>query len=478
MRKMRRYYQVFFLGLFMMAFALAAQGWLKGYPVTLFLDSSALNAVGTLLSAHNVAYTMGIGLFILALTPFLGRFFCGWICPLGTLFHFASWLLRPRRVADRIRQNIHRPAQVYKYLLLTVLLIAAAFGFMQIGLFDPIALLTRTCQALVSPGMRLGWMLIAIFTVLLLLNAWKPRFWCRYICPLGALLGVASRCIPGGVVRDPKKCTDCGLCNRDCAGACGPNTQTRMAECLLCWNCIEDCPKKALGWRWMPKEEELSRETGVTRRAFFGTAVGGAATVVALKSQAVDGYPERIRPPGALHEPYFLDRCIKCGECMKACPTGVLRPAFDEAGLNGMWTPVMDMERGYCEYNCVMCGQVCPTGAIERLTIAEKTGAETGEPVKVGNAFIDRSRCLPWSFGRNCMVCEEVCPVSPKAIFRETVTMEIDGKKVELHRPRIDPERCIGCGLCQHECPVNDLAAIRVTAAGESRAPGGGFFLR
>ncbi|MCK5676754.1 MAG: 4Fe-4S binding protein, partial [Verrucomicrobia bacterium] len=58
------------------------------------------------------------------------------------------------------------------------------------------------------------------------------------------------------------------------------------------------------------------------------------------------------------------------------------------------------------------------------------------------------------------------------------VQMEIDGKMVELYRPRVDPERCIGCGLCQHECPVNDLAAIRITAAGESRAAGGSFFLR
>jgi ferredoxin len=349
---------------------------------------------------------------------------------------------------------------------------------MQVGLFDPIALLTRTCQALAAPGMRLGWLMIMIFTVLLLLNAWRPRFWCRYLCPLGALLGVAAKVIPGGVVRNLKSCTDCGLCNRDCIGACSPAQQTRMAECFMCWNCIEDCPEKALSWQWMPREEELNREIGVSRRAFFGTAVAGGATVLALKSQAIEGYPGRIRPPGALAEPHFLDRCIKCGECMKVCPTGVLRPALTEAGVSGLWTPVMDMERGYCEYNCVMCAHVCPSGAIERLTIEQKTGLEGGEPVKVGTAFVDRSRCLPWSFDRNCVVCEEVCPVSPKAIFTETIRKEIGGKIVELHQPRVAVERCIGCGLCQHECPVNDLAAIRVTAAGETRAPGGSFFLR
>lgn len=478
MRTLRRFYQVFFLALFIVAFILTAQGRLKGYPVTLFLDSSALNAIGTLLSARNIAYTMGIGFLILALTPFLGRFFCGWICPLGTLFHLASRLLRPLKVSERIKQNLRSPAQLCKYLILIALLISAGFGFMQVGLFDPIALLTRTATALVSPGMRAGWMMIAIFTALLLLNAWRPRFWCRYICPLGALLGTASKLIPGGVVRNEHTCTDCGLCNRDCVGACSPNTTTRMTECFVCWNCIEDCPEKALSWKWMPEVGQVDREVGVSRRAFFGAATGGVATAVALKVQAIEGYPERIRPPGALAEPEFLDRCLKCGECMKVCPTGVLRPALAEAGVSGLWTPVMDMERGYCEYNCVLCAQVCPSGAIQRLTIAEKTGAETGEPVKIGNAFVDRNRCLPWSFERNCVVCEEVCPVSPKAILTETVHAEIDGKTVELHQPRVNPERCIGCGLCQHECPVNDLAAIRVTAAGESRAPGGSFFLR
>ncbi len=478
MRTLRRFYQVFFLLLFIVAFVLTAQGRLKGYPVTLFLDSSALNAIGTLLSARNIAYTMGIGLLILALTPFLGRFFCGWICPLGTLFHLASRLLRPLKVSERIRQNLRSPAQVCKYLILIALLISAGFGFMQVGLFDPIALLTRTCTALVSPGMRAGWMMIAIFTVLLLLNAWRPRFWCRYICPLGALLGIASKLIPGGVVRDRDKCTNCELCNRDCPGACSPSTTTCMTECFVCWNCIEDCPEKALSWEWMPEAEQVDREVGVSRRAFFGAATGGVATIAALKVQAIEGYPERIRPPGALAEPEFLDRCLKCGECMKVCPTGVLRPALAEAGVSGLWTPVLDMERGYCEYNCVLCAQVCPSGAIQRLTIAEKTGAETGEPVKIGNAFVDRSRCLPWSFERNCVVCEEVCPVSPKAILTDSVHAEIDGKTVELHQPRVNPELCIGCGLCQHECPVNDLAAIRVTAAGESRAPGGSFFLR
>jgi len=473
MRTLRRFYQAFFLLLFIAAFYLTAQGLLKGHPVTLFLDSSALNGMGTLLSAQNIAYTMWIGFLILILSLFAGRFFCGWICPMGTLMHLASFLLRPKKAAERIKQNRYSRAQAVKYFLLIALLFSAAVGFMQVGLLDPIALLTRTSAALISPGMRAGWIVISLFAVLLLLNAWKPRFWCRYLCPLGALLGSASRLMPGGVVRDEIKCTDCGLCNRDCPAACSPDTKTRMAECFVCGNCLVDCPHDALSWKWRTAPETVESDTGVSRRGFFGAVLGGAAAVAALRTQPAEGYPARIRPPGSQDEPHFLDRCIKCGQCMKVCPTGVLRPALSEAGLAGLSTPVMDMERGYCEYNCTLCGQVCPTGAIERLAIKQKTE----KPVRTGTAFLDRSRCLPWSFGRNCLVCEEVCPVSPKAIFKETVVEEVDGEIVELHRPRINPESCIGCGLCQHECPVNDLAAIRVTSAGESRAPDGGFFL-
>jgi MauM/NapG family ferredoxin protein len=477
MRSLRRAYQVFFLLLFVALFWLTAQGRLKGHAVTLFLDSSALNGLGTILSAGHLAGLMWIGLLILALTLFFGRFFCGWICPMGTLLHGLSFLARPRRTRERIRRNLYDRRQGFKTVLLVALLTAAALGAMKVGWFDPIALLTRSAAALFVPGMRFAWIILLVFFVILGLNLVRPRFWCRYLCPLGALLGVAARFLPGGVVRDEETCTDCGLCSRDCPAACNPHEKTRMAECFVCWNCIEDCPEHALRWRWNAPREKVVRETGLTRRGFFTAAAGGFAAAAVMRADARTGYPARIRPPGALHEPHFLDRCIQCGACMKVCPTGVLRPAVAEAGLAGLWTPVMDMERGYCEYNCTLCTQVCPTGAIRELTIAEKQGVEDGRPVKTGGAFVDRGRCLPWSFGRNCLVCQEVCPVSPKAITSDDVEVIVDGKAKILRRPVVDPDRCIGCGLCQHECPVDDLAAIRVTASGETRAPRGGFYL-
>jgi len=496
MRAMRQYYQGFFLVLFFGLLFLAAQGRLKGYTVTLLLDSSPLNGIGTLLSAHNVAHTMWVGFAVLALTFLLGRFFCGWVCPLGTIFQVSSWLLRPRAARQAIERNRYTRAQTVKYFLLIVLLVAAAFGLLQTGLLDPIALLTRTSAVLLAPlgdgaaGLARhaiaprafpgGALLVGLLAALVALNAVRPRFWCRYACPLGALLGCAARFLPGGVVRSASACTGCGLCNKDCPAACSPDTKTRMAECFVCWNCIEDCPERALRWQWLPAREATHSGLGVSRRQFLGGVATGLTGMLALKmtgSLSGRGHPMRIRPPGALEEGEFLARCLKCGECMKVCPTNVLQPAMAEAGLAGLWSPVMDMRRGYCELNCTLCGQVCPSGAIQRLTLAQKNGDEQQAPVKFGTAFVDRDRCLPWSFGRNCRVCQEVCPVSPKAIYDVAATTELDGAPRTFRAPQVHANRCTGCGLCEHECPIADLPAIRVSAAGESRCRSGKLFL-
>jgi formate hydrogenlyase subunit 6/NADH:ubiquinone oxidoreductase subunit I len=129
------------------------------------------------------------------------------------------------------------------------------------------------------------------------------------------------------------------------------------------------------------------------------------------------------------------------------------------------------MRIGYCEPSCTLCGQVCPTGAIKELTLEEKVGSDEVPANVIGTAFVDQGRCLPWAMATPCVVCEEWCPTSPKAIYTEKTTVRNrKGEMIEVQRPYVDPQPCTGCGACEYACPVADKAAIRVTSVGESRS--------
>ena len=173
-----------------------------------------------------------------------------------------------------------------------------------------------------------------------------------------------------------------------------------------------------------------------------------------LREPAPD--PEPIRPPGALAEAAFLDKCIRCGECMKACPTNTIQPAFLESGLEGLWSPLLKMRVGYCEYHCNLCSQVCPTEAIAKLPLEKK------QKIKIGLSMVDKNRCLPYAYGRACQTCYDQCPLPEKAITMVTASVTRGEKTITLKQPQIDPKLCIGCGICENKCPVAGEAAIRV----------------
>jgi ferredoxin len=209
---------------------------------------------------------------------------------------------------------------------------------------------------------------------------------------------------------------------------------------------------------------------GLSRRTVLAAGLAGAGGALLFKAQPLGGgrsfSPALIRPPGSVPEPEFLERCIRCGECMKVCPTHAIQPALLEAGAEGTWTPFLDMDVGYCEYECTLCGQVCPTDAIRELSVEEK------QKVKIGLAYFDRNRCLPYAYARSCIVCEEHCPTPTKAIWYEEVeVLTSRGERVVVKQPRVEAELCIGCGICQNKCPMSDRAAVLVTSVGETRNP-------
>ncbi len=493
-RTARRISQVFFFSLFTFFVVVTDLRYLKGYPVSLFLELDPLVAFATAITTHSIYKGLLWSLLLIIPTVLLGRVFCNWICPYGILHHFIGWVFGKGRAADPVRIESNRYRSIYqiKYIILIAMIVAAICGTLQIGLLDPICLFYRSMSTAVLPAINLAapssvyvrqyfhagaWAIGFLLFLLVGMNVIIPRFFCRVICPLGAFLGTLSSAALWRIDRNPTKCVDCDLCLKNCEGASDPHTQLRKSECFVCFNCIEDCPEDALSFKFMPPlQQEVTLPAVPARRAFLGVLLGGAFFGFGRSSGDSDrNYSKKvIRPPGSVEEKEFLDRCIKCDQCIRACPTNVLQPAIFAAGIEGLWTPILNMKVGYCELNCTLCGQVCPTGAIQRITIEEKTGvgafAAQG-PVRLGTAFYDHGRCLPWSMETPCVVCEEVCPVSPKAIFtREVHITKRDGTPITLHQPYVDPALCIGCGICERECPVTDEAAIRVSAIGETRS--------
>lgn len=560
----RRISQVFFFVLFLWFCIVATVGdkfWqLRNWPVNWFLQLDPLVAIGTILSTQKLYWPLLWALVTVVLTIIFGRFFCSWVCPFGSIHHFAGFLgNRGKKVVEKIRLNKYRKAQCIKYLILVFLLVMAAFpslaGTLQTGLLDPIPLVTRSVNLVLLPILdkgtyltsvesrfyELSWLILAVFGAAVLLNLVIPRFYCRFICPLGAFFGIISRLAIWRIGKNKSECIDCKLCEKSCEGGCEPSGNIKIAECVLCFNCREDCKHDLIAYQSI---SSLAGEApaDISRRGFVLSLASGVIAAPAVRlggSVASNWFSGQIRPPGALAEPEFLERCIKCGQCMRICPTNVIQPAGLQGGLEGLWTPILNNRIGSsgCQLNCVACGQICPTSAIRPITLDEKRGL--GEfagkgPIKLGTAFFDRNRCLPWAMDKPCIVCQENCPVSPKAIFTQEVfstvrngimtvkkamdkTIEIDrgiaagkfatgdyyvlfeggirskiaantdnsielsearptseGGKIEiqvrLQRPYIDIEKCIGCGVCEHECPVSGLRAVRVSAEGETRS--------
>lgn len=509
MTRIRLWWQVFFISLFVFLIFITTFGYLKGYPARLLLDTDYLNGLANAIANHEVYRGLILGLLVFVPTVLVGRFYCNWVCPLGILHHFFGWIFNPRKTKERIDSNRFRPIFRLKYYVLLAILLGAALGSLQSGLMDPIPLITRsfangvmqTSRGLagepVIPGMpakqiyaHWGWIISGLFVLILWANRVVPRFWCRALCPFGALMGLTSKWSLWQINRDPAKCTDCDLCLRECQGASDPHAKLRKSECFVCLNCRDLCPHDAITFSFMPAVNRSLKAPDLDRRRVLGAAAAGVLFVpFARYGQRVAVDKEKVvRPPGSVAEEEFLKRCIKCAECMKVCPTNVLQPAFLEAGIEGLWTPIQVNRQtpegvegvGFCQPDCVLCGQVCPTGAIQPLAVEQRKGQGLppyDKPVKTGTAFYDIGRCLPHAMNTPCVVCEEVCPTTPKAIWSERVkkiTRNLDPatgepQVIELQVPHVTVDLCIGCGLCENKCPIEDSPAIYVTSYGESR---------
>lgn len=463
---------------------------LHKFPVWL----SPLGMLAKFLSQPGWNQGLWVTIIILVSAFLFGRAWCGWICPLGTLIDIFAWK-RKNRKQEPPNENWRK----VKYVLLFVIFSAAILGNLSLIILDPMTIFIRSISSAVLPGMdQLAWLIetslyripslreivaqfdslirpaifplqpqyyssagwIFLFLVFILaLNFIAERFWCRYLCPLGGLLGLISKI--SLFKREVR--SHCVQCNR-CARACPTGTINNRedfasdpSECIWCMDCLAACPNesnvfsiKLIPARWEKYDPE--------RREVISSIAIGAATALILKSEPSNNVDStmQLRPPGVLHQE-FLESCIRCGECVRVCPTTALQPALLETGIQGFWSPILVPRLGYCDFSCNSCGAICPVGAIPALPLDEK------RTWKIGSAYIDQDRCLAWSDGIDCIVCEEMCPLPQKAITLR------DGKgRQSLHQgnqvllPEVNRDLCIGCGICEYKCPVVGNAAIQV----------------
>ena len=418
------------------------------------------------------------------------------------MHHFFSFLFARGKRTKPSREG--GPRLAWKYAILVFVLVGSVFTLDLAGFLDPLSFLYRSFTTAVLPAtslaagagaaslnergltslggsgarfikdvavnttFRQGLLIGAIFLAAVSLNAVRKRFWCRYLCPAGALLGLIGRWNLVKLRIDADTCNGCNLCTRSCQSQANPypNERWKPAECLYCYTCASVCPHEAIGLpvAMAPAAGARDRPLAPRARPHLGARPGRGSALrrLRLRTELREADPAAR---GACPSREFLATCVKCGECLKVCPTNGLQHAFDEGGLLAIWTPILVPRIGYCEYQCSLCTQVCPTGAIEQLTIKQKT--ET----KIGSAWIRQHRCIPYATGEPCKVCQERCPTSPKAIqMIETEVFAPDGEIVLQKVPVVDNDICNGCGVCETKCPVVDEPGIYCTNAGESRS--------
>ncbi len=484
-------------GLALLAFILLflqsrPDGW-PGDLVNIPMRLDPLAVLANLLSSKTFLAGSSLAILTLLLTLTAGRAWCGWLCPLGTVLD----IITPTR-----KKNAVEPADKWRALkhgLLITTLTAALFGNLTLLTLDPLTILFRSLTIAIWPALdrivtssqtalfqipalsdpvssldawlrpyilppspifnRDAWVFLFVFAGVVALNWAAPRFWCRYLCPLGALLGLIGKiAIFRRIVGED--CKDCGICSARCpTGTINPDQgyASDPSECTMCMECLDSCPcssieftpglKPAAWQKYDPSRRAALSSIGI---AIVGAAVFGSDQRSRHDSQFL------IQPPGG-RENHLTTTCIRCGECMRACPTSGLQPALLEAGLENVWTPILIPRLGYCDYSCNACGQVCPVQAIPPLSL------ETKRQTPIGRAYIDQNRCIAWADHNDCIVCEEMCPVADKAVkLIPTEFTKEDRSVVTVQLPIVYRERCIGCGVCEYKCPVNGEAAIRV----------------
>jgi ferredoxin len=448
--------------------------------------------IPSLLRTLVVLSSASFGLFfVLAVTVLFGRVYCSTLCPLGVLQDI--FIRIAKRVNKRRRFKYKEQHYILHYSLFVLTVILALSGsVILLNLFEPFSNYGRILSNLINPLLVLvnnmfGYILglfgfmflfqipilhvnlvsilssLSILALVTYLSYNHGRLFCNLICPAGAFLGLLSRFSVFKIVIDENNCKECGLCERVCKANCikSSSMEIDFAACIGCFNCIAACPTVGMSYRgrWK-KTSNILPIVNEGRRKVLKTSVLPAIGLLvpimgveAVPGKSQNGFGENrkhpISPPGSLGVRRFSNLCTACHLCISSCPTQVLLPSFLEYGIAGVFQPKMNYDASYCNFDCVLCSQVCPTGAILPLDVSLK------KEVQIGRVQFIKDDCIVVSKKKDCGACSEHCPT-------KAVTMVPYEKKLMV--PEVNNEVCVGCGACEHACPVLPNKAIYVSA--------------
>ncbi len=437
-------------------------------------------------SVISVVSSRSIALFgllpVVATTLLMGRVYCSHLCPLGTLQDIFIWTAKKKYTHRRYRFS--KPAYLIHYAL-TAIIIAAAIGgsMVLLNLLEPFSNFGRILADIIRPiiivlnnviasvlsknqiyvlyqipldGLAIPIILASTIFLggLYLLSFKYGRFFCNTLCPVGGILSILSRASFLHVTINDEECIDCGLCERVCRTRCidAKNRKIDFAACVGCFDCIGSCPTDGMSygvhWKRSPRPEPVSSG----RRDVLVGASAGLLSLLKATPALSAVHDERkipVVPPGGHSIERFTHHCTACHLCVSSCPSHVLRPSLFEFGLVGVMQPRMDYSVNYCTYDCTLCGQVCPTGAIKPLSQMEK------KLIQIGKAHFTKEDCIVETKKTDCGACSEHCPT-------KAVHMIPYGK---LSLPEVDNQYCVGCGACEHACPTKPRKAISVESS-------------
>lgn len=445
------------------------------------------------------AAAAGTGFVIVLMTTILaGRLYCSFICPLGfcqDIFIRAGRMIRRNHAADYSRPHYSLfysalAVSVLSFIISGTILIRwldpfSIFGrFMTYGASIPLIELNNGIASIllkknvftvsilnISPSAAGMVFACSVFMTITILSVFYGRLYCNTICPAGAILSIASRFPLFRLGIDRESCIKCGKCARSCKASCIDYRNGRIdtARCVSCFNCVSSCPEQSVKFlrgkvqrvnvQPAGSKDREEKGAGITRAGFITGLLILPGALFSQQKQSGTIYrkdpasQKKYRresyssPPGSVSIRHFSSRCTACSLCVTSCPTRVLQPAVLQYGINGITQPYMDFSSGFCNYDCTLCGEVCPAGAIL------KTGIEAKRRIQTGKSVFVIENCITYTNGTDCGACSEHCPT--KAVhmipFRNNLVI-----------PEVNTKICTGCGACEYACPVRPLRAIYV----------------